>query len=67
MNVHITGIYDKTVIVYINLFEDVWLLQTGLSDTLFNNVEGLPYQYAKLKHIHNFIIILWCISNNKYF
>ena len=51
MNVNITGIYDNTVIVDNNLFEDVRLLQTGLSslsDTLFNVVEGLPYQYANL-------------------
>ncbi len=43
MNVNITGIYDNTVIVDTNLFEDVRLLQTGLSslsDTLFNVVEG---------------------------
>ena len=31
MNVNITGIYDNTVIVDTNLFEDVRLLQTGLS------------------------------------
>jgi hypothetical protein len=51
MNVYITGIYDNTVIVNNNLFEDVRLLETGLSslsDTLFNVVEGLPYQYANL-------------------
>ena len=51
MNVNITGIYDNTVIVDNNLFEDVRLLQTGLSslsDTLFNVVEGLPCQYANL-------------------
>jgi hypothetical protein len=51
MNVNITGIYDNTVIVDNNLFEDVRLLQTGLSslsDTLYNVVEGLPYQYANL-------------------
>ncbi len=39
MNVYITGVYDNTVIVDNNLFEDVRLLQTGLSslsDTLFN-------------------------------
>ena len=49
MNVNITGIYDNTVIVDSNLFDDVRLLQTGLSslsDTLFSVVEGLPYQYA---------------------
>ncbi len=48
MNVNITGIYDNTVMVDTNLFEDVKLLQTGLSslsDTLFNIVEGLPNQY----------------------
>ena len=52
MNVNITGIYDNTVIVDTNLFEDVRLLQTGLSslsDTLFNIVEGLPNQYANLQ------------------
>ena len=52
MNVNITGIYDNTVIVDTNLFEDVRLLQTGLSslsDTLFNVVEGLPNQYANLQ------------------
>jgi len=51
MNVNITGIYDNTVIVDTNLFEDVRLLQTGLSslnDTLYNVVEGLPLQYANL-------------------
>ncbi len=51
MNVNITGIYDNTVIVDSNLFDDVRLLRTGLSslsDTLFNVVEGLPYQYANL-------------------
>ena len=51
MNVNITGIYDNTVIVDSNLFDDVKLLQTGLSslsDTLYNVVEGLPYQYANL-------------------
>ncbi len=51
MNVNITGIYDNTVIVDSNLFEDVKLLQTGLSslsDTLYNVVEGLPNQYANL-------------------
>ncbi len=51
MNVYITGNYNYTV-VDSNLFEDVRLLQTGLSssrDTLFNVIEGLPfvpYQYA---------------------
>ncbi len=57
MNVNITGIYDNTVIVDNNLFEDAWLLQTGLSslsDTLFNVVEGLPYQYANLANSTNF-------------
>ena len=51
MNVNITGIYDNTVIVDSNLFDDVRLLQTGLSslnDTLLNVVEGLPFQYANL-------------------
>ena len=51
MNANITGIYDNTVIVDSNLFDDVKLLQTGLSslsDTLFNVVEGLPYKYANL-------------------
>ena len=51
MNVNITGIYDNTIIVDSNLFDDVRLLQTGLSslsDTLFSVVEGLPYQYANL-------------------
>ena len=40
------------VIVDSNLFEDVKLLQTGLStlsDTLFNVVEALPNQYANLQ------------------
>ena len=52
MNVNITGIYDNTVVVDSNLFEDVELLQTGLStlsDTLYNVVEGLPNQYANLQ------------------
>ena len=31
MNVNITGIYDNTVIVDSNLFDDVKLLQIGLS------------------------------------
>jgi hypothetical protein len=31
MNGNITGIYDNTVVVDTNLFEDVKLLQTGLS------------------------------------
>jgi hypothetical protein len=58
MNVNITGIYhdDNTVIVDNNLFEDVRLLQTGLSslsDKLFNVVEGLPYQYASLTKFTN--------------
>jgi hypothetical protein len=51
MNVNITGIYDNTVIVDSNLFDDVRLLQTGfisLSDTLFSVVGGLLYQYANL-------------------
>ena len=51
MNVNITGIYDNTVVVDSNLFDDVKLLQTGLSslsDTLFSVVQGLPYQYANL-------------------
>jgi hypothetical protein len=45
MNVNKTGIYDD------NYLEDLQLLQTGLSslsDTLFNVVEGLPFQYANL-------------------
>jgi hypothetical protein len=57
MNVNITGIYDNTVVVDSNLFDDVRLLQTGLSslsDTLFNVVEGLPYQYA---HLRTFVIL----------
>ena len=51
MNVNITGIYDNTVIVDSNLFDDVRLLQTGLSslsDTLYSVVQGLPYEYANL-------------------
>jgi hypothetical protein len=47
MNVNLTGIYDNTVKADSNLFDDVKLLQTGLSslrDTLFRVVEGLPYQ-----------------------
>ncbi len=51
MNANVTGAYDNTVIVDSNLFDDVGLLQTGsssLSDTLFNVVEGLKYQYANL-------------------
>ncbi len=51
MNVNITGIYDNTVIVDNNLFEDIRFLQTelsSLSDTLFNVVGGLPNQYANL-------------------
>ena len=51
MNVNITGIYDNTVIIDSTLFDDVKLLQTGLSslsDTLFSVVQDLPYQYANL-------------------
>ncbi len=51
MNVNITGIHDNTVIVDTNLFEDILLLQTGLSslsDTLFDVVQRLPYEYANL-------------------
>ncbi len=51
MNVNITCTYDNTVIVDTDLFDDVQLLQTGLSslsDTLFNVVEGLPYENANL-------------------
>ena len=51
MNVNITGIYDNTVIVDSNLFDDVKLLQTGLSslsETLYSVVQGLPYEYASL-------------------
>ncbi len=49
MNVYITGMYGNTVIVDNNLFDDVRLLQTGvssLSDTIFNVVEDLPNQHA---------------------
>jgi hypothetical protein len=58
MNVNITYIYDNTVIVDNNLFEDVRLLKTGLSslsDTLFNVVEGPPNQleYANLRTFTN--------------
>jgi hypothetical protein len=56
MNVNITGIYDNTVIVDNNLFEDVRLLHTGLSslsDTLFTVVEGLPNQYANSTTLTN--------------
>ena len=48
MNVNITGIYDNTLIVDTNLFEDVRLLQTGLSslnETLFNVVANLLVVY----------------------
>ncbi len=51
MNINRIGIFDNTVIVDSNLFDDVNLLQTGLSalsDTFFSVVEGLPYQYANL-------------------
>jgi hypothetical protein len=46
MNVYITGIFDNTVIVDNNLFENARLSQTGLSslsDTLFNVVEVRIY------------------------
>jgi hypothetical protein len=52
MNINITGMYDNNVIV--DLFDDVGLLQTGLSslsDTLFDVVEalaGLPFKHANL-------------------
>jgi hypothetical protein len=42
---------NNTVIVDSNLFDHLKFLLTGLSsisDTLFNVVEGLPYQYANL-------------------
>ncbi len=57
MNVNITGIHDNTVIVETNLFEDVRLLQTGLSDTLFSVVGGLVPQstICKLNNIFNII------------
>ncbi len=51
MDVHIAGVNENTMILDNNLFEDVRLLQTGvssLSDTLFKVVKGLPYQYANL-------------------
>jgi hypothetical protein len=51
MKVNITGIYDNTVVVDSNIFDDDKLLQTGLSslsDTLLSVVQGLPYQYANL-------------------
>ncbi len=56
MNVNITGIYDNTVIVDNNSFEDVRLLHTwlsSLSNTLFSVVEGLPNQYANLTSFSN--------------
>jgi hypothetical protein len=43
MNINITGIYDNTVKVDTNLFEDVRPLQTGLSslsNTLFMESKG---------------------------
>ncbi len=61
MIVNITGIYDNTVIVDNNLFEDLRLLQTGLSslsDTLFHVVEGLPYQYANLTSFTIYLMIM---------
>ncbi len=79
------GIYDKAVIVDNNLFEDVRLLQTGvssLSDSSFNVVEGLPYQYAnsttftiisndyetlKKNNISQFSVINDDIDNIRYF
>jgi hypothetical protein len=64
MNVNITGIYDNTVVVYSNLFDDVRLLQTGLSslnDTLLSVVEGLPFKYAK----HQLLFYLMIMMNIK--
>ena len=43
--------YDNTVIVDSNLFDEVTLLQTVLSslrDTLLGVVEGLAHQYANV-------------------
>ncbi len=51
MNVIIKGIYDNTVVVDTNLFEVVRLLKMGwssLRDTLFDEVQRLPYKYANL-------------------
>ncbi len=51
MNVIITGSFDNTVVVDTDLFEDVKLLQTGLSswsDNFFNLVEEHPITYAIL-------------------
>jgi hypothetical protein len=55
----------NNVIVDSNLFDDVKLLQTGLSclnDTLFNVVEGLPYQYANLMHLQIYLISMMNIK-----
>ena len=46
MNVNITGIYDNTVIVDSNLFDDVKLLQTGLS-SLSEYEKNLLNEYSK--------------------
>jgi hypothetical protein len=48
-----TGIYDYTILVDNNVFEDARLLQTGLSlsDTFFNIVEDLPYPYDDIANV----------------
>jgi hypothetical protein len=54
MNINITGIYDNTVAVDSNLYDDVQLLQTGLScssDNIFTLVEGPPFNFSPLSDL----------------
>ena len=61
MNVNITVIFDNTVIVDSNLFDDVRLLQTGLSswsDSLYSVIQGLPNEYANLTAFTTYQMIM---------
>ena len=51
MNISIFGVYDNTVIVDSNLFEDAKVLQNGLSNlnyNFLNVIESLANTYANL-------------------
>jgi len=49
MNVDITGIYDNTVIVDTNLFEDVRLLQMKIKKYILVLLVIVILQYIKMK------------------
>jgi hypothetical protein len=49
MNVNITGIYDNTVIVDNNLFEDVRLLQTIIKKFILVPVDIVTTLFIKMK------------------